>query len=267
MPLLASTFLIALVDGFNPCSLWALSILLALVLRSGSRRRVMAVGLMFLGVTTALYGFYIVGMFGALTYAAGAAWVRLSMAAIALVFGLINLKDFFWFKRGPSLTISERAKPRLYARMRHVADAKRPLAGVLAGTAGLAVGVSLLETPCTAGYPLLWANLLSDQGVGWAGAAGLFAVYMAVFLADELAIFGTAVVAMRAAKLEERAGRLLKLIGGALMVTLAITLVAYPAALETLAGAMAVFGFAALAVVVVLGAERVFRGRSRALTR
>jgi hypothetical protein len=43
--------------------------------------------------------------------------------------------------------------------------------------------------------------------------------------------------------------------------------VAYPAALETLAGAMAVFGFAALAVVVVLGAERVFRGRSRALTR
>ena len=51
----------ALVDGVNPCSLWVLTMLLALVLHSGSRRRVMAVGGTFLLVTSLMYGLYIVG--------------------------------------------------------------------------------------------------------------------------------------------------------------------------------------------------------------
>lgn len=65
--LLVATFLIALVDGVNPCSLWVLSILLALVLRTGSRGRVLAIGGTFLVVTTLLYGLYIGGIYGFLS--------------------------------------------------------------------------------------------------------------------------------------------------------------------------------------------------------
>lgn len=263
--LFPATLAIALVDGFNPCSLWALSILLALVLRSGSRRRVLAVGGVFLVVTTILYGLYIGGMYGALSFAAEASWIRIGMAVVALGFGIVNLKDFLWFKRGLSLTIPERAKPALYARMRSVADAERPLPGVLAGTAGLAVGVSLLETPCTAGYPLLWSNMLADSGVGLATAGSLFAVYMAVFLVDELAIFGTAVVAMRAVKLQERGGRFLKLIGGSLMVSLAVALIAFPEAMTSFGGAMAVFAAGAGVAGAVVLMSRIGRVRRDSL--
>src|SRR5690606_1499228 len=42
--LLVATALIAVVDGVNPCSLWVLTMLLALVLHTGSRRRVVAIG-------------------------------------------------------------------------------------------------------------------------------------------------------------------------------------------------------------------------------
>ncbi|MHC1783721.1 MAG: glutaredoxin family protein [Anaerolineaceae bacterium] len=38
-PVIISTALIALVDGFNPCSLWVLSMLLALTLHTGSRKK------------------------------------------------------------------------------------------------------------------------------------------------------------------------------------------------------------------------------------
>lgn len=259
MGLLPATLAIALVDGFNPCSLWALSILLALVLRSGSRRRVLAVGGMFLIVTTVLYGLFIGGLYGALSYASSATWIRVVMAVIALGFGLINLKDFMWFKRGLSLSIPERAKPKLYARMRAVSDPDRPLPGVLAGTAGLAIGVSLLETPCTAGYPLLWSNLLAENAVGFAEAAGLFAAYMLVFLIDELAVFGTAVVAMRAAKLQERGGRVLKLVSGVLMVTLAVTLIVFPESMNSLTGALTVFGVAAAFSVILLAIDSLVR--------
>ena len=253
--LFVSTLLIAFVDGFNPCSLWALSILLALVLRNGSRRRVIAVGTTFLLVTAGLYALYIVGLYSALEMAANASWIRATMAAVALTFGVINVKDFFAFKRGPSLTISDRAKPKLYQRMRTVAD-DRPIQTVLAGTVVLATGVSLLETPCTAGYPLLWTDLVTRQGVATSTAVALFGVYMLVFLLDEFVVFGTAVVAMRAAKLEERHGRALKLVSGTLMIVLAGVLILAPDLMQNLGGVALTFGAAAIVSAIVLAVER-----------
>ena len=112
--------------------------------------------------------------------------------------------------------------------------------------------MSLLETPCTAGLPLLWTNLLSDRDVPMSGAAVLFLLYLLIFLIDELVIFGGVVVTMRAAKMQEHHGQLLQLIGGTLMVTLAITMVTAPHLLESVTGTMIVFGLAAGACLLVI---------------
>ena len=261
--LAVATVLIALVDGVNPCSLWVLSILLALVLRTGSRRRVIAIGVTFLFITALLYALYVAGLFGFLSQVANLTWIRIAMAAVAFAFGIINLKDYFWFKKGISLSIPERGKPWIYRRMRSVADAGESLPVALAGTAFLAVGVSVLETPCTAGYPLLWTNLLATNEVSLTGAIPLFALYMAVFLIDELLVFGVAVVAMRAAKLDEGKGRVLKLLGGTVMVVLAATLLFFPEAMTTVGGAFGVFAVAAALVALVLLTQRML-GRSSA---
>ena len=253
--LVVATLLIALVDGVNPCSLWVLSILLALVLRTGSRRRVLAIGGTFLVITTLLYGLYIAGIYGFLSYATNLVWVRMVMAVVALGFGVVNLKDYFWFRRGVTLTIPDSKKPWIYRRMRSAATSDKALPTALAGTALLAIGVSLLETPCTAGFPLLWANLVAEQEVGLVGTIPLFGLYMLVFLLDELVVFGAAVIAMRAMKLEERAGRLLKLIGGVVMIALAGTLVFAPEAMSSVSGALAVFGVAVAVVVIILAVE------------
>jgi choline-glycine betaine transporter len=140
--------------------------------------------------------------------------------------------------------------------MRSVAATDKALPAALAGTALLAVGVSIVETPCTAGYPLLWADLLAANEVGLAGAVPLFALYMLVFLLDELVVFGVALFAMRATKLDEGAGRTLKLFGGVLMIALAGTLVFAPDAMTTLSGAMTVFGSALVVILVILAVQR-----------
>lgn len=259
--LFVATLFIAAVDGLNPCSLWVLSILLALVLHTGSRRRVFSVGATFLVVTTILYGLFIAGLYSALSYIAYVDWIRFGVAAVALTFGVINVKDYFAYKRGVSLTISEERKPWLYRKMRGLTAASTPLPAVLAGTTALAVGVSLIETPCTAGFPLLWTDLLADQGVGLVAAAGLFGIYMLVFLADEIAVFVLTVFAMQAIKLEERHGRVLKLVGGMVMVTLAATLVLLPETMESVTGAVGVFAVAAAATAGAIGIERWRTGR------
>ncbi len=258
--LVVSTVVIGFVDGINPCSLWVLSVLLALVLHSGSRRRVAAVGGVFLLVTSSMYGLYIVGAYSALSYVGYLTWIRVAIAVVAGVLGLLQLKEAAGVSTGPSLGLSPSARPGMFRRMRRLADPERSLPGLLVATAGLAVGVSLLETPCTVGLPILWTDLLAKNDVPFAGAAVLFLIYLAVFLLDELIVFLGVVTTMRALKVQEHHGRALKLVSGVVMVTLAVVMIAFPSAMESVAGALVVFAVAAALSATGVGLQRLLVG-------
>jgi cytochrome c biogenesis protein CcdA/glutaredoxin len=259
--LLVSTVVIGFVDGVNPCSLWVLMMLLALVLHSGSRARVALVGTVFLTITAALYGLYIVGAYSALSYADASVWIRVAVVAVAGVLGALQLLDAARPGLAPSLSIDASRRPGLFRRMRSLAGEGRGVPAVVLGTAALAVGVSLLETPCTAGLPVLWSGMVADAGVRGLGFVFLILVYLAVFLLDELLVFGAAVVTMRATKLQERHGRALKLVSGLVMIALALVLLLRPSLLETVGGALAVFGGVALVALGVALIARIGHGR------
>ena len=173
---------------------------------------------------------------------------------------MLHLKEYVTH-RGVSLTIPDSRKPKMYSRMRDLARSDRPLPAVMAGTAVLAVGVSLIETPCTAGLPLLWTDLLSARDVSGTGAAVLFVLYLAVFLLDELLLFAAAVVTLRATKLQEQHGRALQLVSGTVMIALAATMLLRPDLLESITGTLIVFGAATAFAAAVLAIEH--RGRAR----
>jgi len=243
-PLLVATLLIAFVDGFNPCSLWVLALLLGIVINTRSRRKVLLVGVTFLVITAGVYGLFIAGLFSVFSYVSYLTWIRVAVALLALGFALVNIKDYFFYKRGLSLTISDEHKPGIYARMRKVMQSRDSLAGTLAATAGLALGVTLVELPCTAGLPVIWTNLLAGAGVEGGAFGALLSVYMLVYLLDELLIFGVVVITMRIGRFDEREGRVLKLIGGAVMLGLAVAMLWLPHLLESIVGMLSVFGVA-----------------------
>jgi len=253
-PLLLSTAIVAFVDGFNPCSLWLLTILIALVLHSGSRQRVVVVGLAFLFTTALIYGLFIVGVFSVLAYATYLPWMYWIVALFALAFGLVNIKDYFWFKRGFSFTIDDRYKPGIYQKFRGLmTDGRSPLA-LAAATIVMATGIALIELPCTAGFPVIWSGLVSAHETGTAAFLGLLAVYLAIYLLDELVIFLIAVAKLRIEKFQEGQARVLKLIGGVVMIALAGVLVTEPDIMSEAGPAIAVFviafGVAGLIVLV-----------------
>jgi len=255
--LVVTTLLIALVDGFNPCSLWVLTILLALALRTGSRRTTLLIGLVFITVTALVYALFIAGIFSVLSVLTVAPWVRVLVALIAGAFALVNIKDYFFFRRGLSFTIPDGKKPGLYAQMRGVVADADNVPAMLLGTAALAAGVSLVELACTAGFPVVWTNILTAQQVGAGAFVALLLLYMLVYQLDELLVFGAAVVTLRAGKLQERHGRLLKLVGGMLMLTLAVVMVVDPTLMNGLGSSLVVFAAAIGATLLVLLGHRV----------
>lgn len=250
--LLASTLLIAFVDGVNPCSVWVLTMLLAITLHTGSRKKVLLIGLVFLTVTAAVYALFIAGLFTLLTVVRFTGWVQVVVALVALVFGLINIKDYFWYKKGVSLTIADEQKPGLLKRMRALLDGSQSFWGLLGATVLLAGGVSLVEFSCTAGFPVIWTNLLSTQGVEPLTFVLLLLIYLIIYQFDELVIFFAAVFTLRATRLEEKHGRLLKLVGGVLMLTLAVVMIANPTLMSSLSNSLWIFMIAAGVILLVL---------------
>jgi hypothetical protein len=216
---------------------------------------VAAIGGVFLVVTAAMYAVYMAGIYSAMGVLGHLGAIQVVVAVVAGVFAVVSIKDYFAFKKGLSFTIPDSSKPGIYRRMRAAAG-REELAPALAATVVLAVGVSLLETPCTAGFPVLWTGLLESQGVGFAEAAFLFALYMVPFLVDELVVFGLAVGTMRVAKMQERHGQLLKLVGGTMMLALAVTVLVDPSAMSEPLVALVVFALALVVAAVVHAVTR-----------
>jgi len=253
-PLLLSTAIIAFVDGFNPCSLWLLTILIALVLHSGSRKRVVIVGSVFLFTTALIYGLFIVGVFSVLAYATYLPWMYWVVALFALTFGLVNVKDYFWFKRGFSFTIDDKYKPGIYQKFRGLMTNGRSPLALGAATAVMAAGIALIELPCTAGFPVIWSGIVSAHDASTATFFALLVAYLIIYLLDELVIFFIAVAKLRIEKFQEGQARALKLIGGVVMIALAIVLVADPDIMSQAGPAIGVFvvAFAVAGLIIVV---------------
>jgi len=252
--ILGVTALIAFVDGFNPCSLWVLTLLLGMVVASRSRRRVAVVGISFLLTTALIYGAFIAGVFSVLAFAFALPWVRWAVAILALLFGLVSIKDYFWYGRGISFSIPESRKPGIYQRLRRLRQEDLGTPALIGATVAMAAGIALVELPCTAGFPVVWSGFLADRGIGGAAFLGLLAVYVLIYLAVELVIFAVAVTGLSLGRMGESQGRALKLLGGSVMVALAGALALRPELMEDLSGSITLFGvalgFAALVMLV-----------------
>lgn len=249
-PLFVTTLLIAFVDGFNPCSLWVLSLLLALVIHSRSRKKLLVVGITFLVMTSLVYGAFIVGLFGVFQFTHLAPWIRIAIATLTLLIAVVNIRDYFSEDKQFTLAIPEKHKRPLYERMRAILRTET-LGQTFWMTATMSAGIAVVEFPCTAGFPVLWTNILSHHKVTSFEFVSLLLVYLVVYLLDELLLFLAALITLRVTKLEERHGRLLKLGAGVIMLFLSLALLFKPELMWSLAGSLQVFGLAFVTMAAV----------------
>ena len=251
MPLLFSTFIIAFIDGFNPCSLWVLTLLLGIVVLTKDRKKILTIGLTYLTVAALAYGAFILGMINVFAYLGYLFWIRIIVALIAITFAIVNIKDFFYFKKGISFTISDKYKPKIFSKVRDIMNPKNNFRSTVLGSAVMALGITLVELPCTAGFPMIWSNIINAADVSGTTFVSLFSVYILTYFSVELVIFLTVVFTLKVSKFEEKHGRLLKLIGGVIMLALALVLVFNPDLLNNLTATIVLFGGAILTSLLV----------------
>jgi hypothetical protein len=151
--------------------------------------------------------------------------VAIVLGLVAAAIGAVNVKDFFALRRGPSLGISEAARPGLYARVRRIVQAEN-LAAALGGAVLLAVLVNLIELACTAGLPAVYTRILSGHPMPTWNYYGYLGLYNVAYMLDDGIVLAVAVATLGRHKLQERAGRWLKLLSGIVMLGLGVALFA-----------------------------------------
>lgn len=231
----AFTFLVGLVDGFNPCAMWILVFLLSVLVNIKDRKKILLIAGTFVVVSGMAY------------YAFMAAWLNLFMligiarpaqiilGVMAIVIGVINVKDFFAFKQGVSLSIPDSQKPGIYKRVREIVAAKY-LPAALASVIVLAVIVNLVELLCTAGLPALYTQILTMQDLAaWQNYAYL-GLYISAYMLDDTVLLAVIVATLSHRKLQEREGRWLKLGSGAVILALGVVMIFRPDWLQLTAG-------------------------------
>ncbi len=221
------TFFIALIDGFNPCTIWVLSFLLALLIHVHNRRKILIVGGVFLLMVYIIYFLFMTAWLSLFLYLGYIDLIRVIIALIAILAGIINMKDFFWFKKGISLSISNRFKPKLFEKMRTVVK-EESLFLTIIGTIVLASFASLIELPCTSGFPAIYTKILSMQGLKGLGYYLYISVYCLIYIVPLTIIIGIFAFFMKGEKMTEKQGRILKFIGGFIMLALGLILLIKP---------------------------------------
>jgi len=250
------TLVLAGLDAFNPCAFFVLLFLLSMMAHQKSRARMLAIGGVFVTISGLMYFAFMATWLNVFQLFGHLAWVTLAAGALAVFVGAVNVKDFFWFEKGLTLSIPEAKKPDIFRRTRAILAADR-LPAMLAATVVLAIAANFYELLCTAGFPMVYTRLLTLAEVSPAGRYAYLAAYNMVYVMPLAAIVAAFAGTLGARKLSEREGRLLKLMSGVMMLGLGALLLLAP---ERVSQVGIAFGLMAIAVLVTAIAARITRG-------
>jgi uncharacterized protein YjeT (DUF2065 family) len=157
--------------------MWVLLLMISLLAPLNDRRRMLAIAGTFVVVEGVAYFLFMAAWLNLFLLIGLSRASQLVIAAIAIGFGLINVKDFFAFRWGGiSLGIPEKAKPGIYYRMRGILHADSLFAAVI-GAAVLAVLVQVVEFLCTSGFPALFTRILTLRELDSASYYGYLRLY------------------------------------------------------------------------------------------
>jgi len=179
---------LALADSVNPCAIAVLAmILMALLIQNPEKRKkVLYGGLAFVAAIYLGYLFYgiiIIQFFKLFAefLRENSTYIFKGLAILAMVIGALNIKDFFYYKKGGIATEMPIAmRPKV----------KRLIQGITSPIGAFIIGfvVTLFLLPCTIGPYIVASGLLAELGT--LGALPWLLYYNIIFIIPMLIIVG-----------------------------------------------------------------------------
>ncbi|MBR2833597.1 MAG: hypothetical protein IKE75_04135 [Bacilli bacterium] len=228
LPLLAT--LIGFVDGFNPCAMWVLLFLISMLISMKNKKRMWTLGLTFLITSALVYLLFMVAWLGIAINAFQQSILRIIIAIVALVAGIVNLNSFLKTRKGPDgcTVVSDGKRQKMLAKIRAFTSEKSFVLALL-GVITLAISVNLVELACSAGLPLLFTSILAMNDLNAFQYGFNLFLYILFFLLDDIIVFFIAMKTLEVTGISTKYSKYSHLIGGIIMLLIGILLIFKPA--------------------------------------
>lgn len=221
------TILIAAVDGFNPCAMWVLLFLVSLLFGLQNTKRMWLLGSTFIIASAVVYFLFMIAWLKLVTFLGFIFWVRIAIGSIALVTAYLNLKEYFMNPEGGCKVVGEKKRSFVFENIKKFVVEKNFIIAVI-GILLLSFAVNLVELVCSLGLPAVYTQILSLSNLpSWLYYLYL-ALYVFIFILPLLFVFIVSLKTMELTALSTKHGRIMRLIGGIIMLVLGILLVFRP---------------------------------------
>ncbi|MGI6329272.1 MAG: hypothetical protein ACOXZR_00225 [Bacilli bacterium] len=215
LPILTIVF--GLTDGINPWAMWILLILINVLIGIKDRKKMFILGFTFI-LSSALVYYLLMTVWLKIFLSIGFIfWIRLLIILLALISGYINIKLFL---EEPETIESEEENKFLERINKFIKEKSFFLA--LLGVILLAFPVNLFEFLCSAGFPLLYTETLILSEVSTLKYHLYLLLYVFLYILDHIIVFTIAMITLKITKIPSKYLRLGYLIGGLLMLMMAL---------------------------------------------
>ncbi len=233
-PPLALSIILGIIDGFNPCAMTALCFLLASLIASGTRKRILLIGGTFIFVSGVVYFLFIAAWFKLFLALAYIKIITTVVGVMAIFFAFTILKEYY---SGVICKLCEaeakkdffsEAQKKLLLKMEKMTRAEVPIIVSLLSVAVIAAGVNMVELFCSMGFPAVFTKTLVELNLSTVSYYFYLLVYIFFYMLDDLIIFLIATATLRITQSSQKYLGIIKLISGILLLLMGIILLVKP---------------------------------------
>lgn len=221
------TFVIALLDGFNPCAMWVLLFLISLLLGMEDRKKMWVLGTVFIIASGFAYFLFLSAWLNFFLFIGFVTGIRYLVGLVALGTGGYYLYDFATNPRGACKVDVGGKKKKTFEKIKKITKNKNIFVAIL-GMILLAFAVNIVELLCSAGLPAVYTELLTLTPMSTLQYYSYLIFYILVFMIDDLVIFFIAMTTLRAVGIDGKFSHYSHLIGGIIMAIIGILMVFKP---------------------------------------
>jgi thiol-disulfide isomerase/thioredoxin len=213
------TIILGSIDSVNPCSFFVLLFLLSIIIYTRSRKRMLLIGSIFIFFSGFIYFMIMLLLLQAFKFTGEQLIITIIAGIIAIIFGVLNVKDYFFFKKGPSASIPDSQKSKLYKQMRKIVKITS-IPSLISATIILALSANTVELLCSLNLPVIYTAILLSYNLNLFTSYIYLLIYNIFYVIPLMVIVAITVITLGHWKLSEYQGRLLKLFSGIMIFSL-----------------------------------------------
>lgn len=220
------SFVLGLVDGFNPCAMWTLFILLGFLLTMENSRKRWLIGGVFIASSGLIY------LAALLTYLLGFQAVTSliatrSMGFVFTAIGLMALAAGVWAvytyrTKGVECEVRDADSKRRFHQKIGDILAREQMWLVLGGMVLLAFSVNAFELLCSFAIPTVFTATLVSLDLNWPQKIAALLIYDFAYIFDDLLVFTIAIKTLSLKVFSPRVTQMANLFGGITLIIIGL---------------------------------------------